>query len=820
MKKIFKLNIFILLILVGLFSFFSITNKTTLATDDNNGVNLVLDSRNNNKIPKKFRKSSDISNVEKDKNVNLTGLNTLNISGSKQFSKQNLPLIINNIGTSLPITVVDLRQESHGFINGLPVSWANKKNNANAGLTKAEVLKDENNKLKSIKLNSPISFYNDPDKTIIPTKVENEEQLVKHNSLSYVRVPVTDTKLPTDDMVDYFVDVIKSNPKDTWYHFHCKQGIGRTTTFMIMYDMMRNAKEVPADDIIKRQLLLADFDEKHTKSFYNNERHNFLQNFHKYVKENGNNFDVKWSDWKKTLNTKSNSFFPIASSNKISPNYIKNPKIPTHLYVISQNKMTSSERTMIATLQGIVNNHCSDQIYTLNSSQPDYQIWLDDLKNNYGVSYKNISNPWELLDIYKSYVQGYVLYSNKSSKDPSINNACSLASLNNSIAVDESIENRVRAHSIKNISGDCRNTDKNWAYNKLWNSGLNHSIVIQLSPEKETSLRDYAIMTKSLIFYEDGINDTSLRDKVFSSMNPNSICLGWGPDEFINVSTSSKHGVSMIAADWSYNLTVLSAFPSSPMTQKSSSNITNKKNVHYVTFIMSDGDNQQWNLGTNYGSPKWYGSPYRGNFNLGWSLSPSLYYLAPTVFNLYYKNASHGSTNDYFIVSPSGNGYMYPSKYDKNALGIYINTLDDYMKKVDEKYVAIIDDSSFYNNKLWDKFTVRPNIQGLFYLDYHKHNNYHGEIIWSNNKPIVSCRNLLWSNLESEDELVKNINERVSSGEVDIHDPNSYTFVYVHAWSKSLNNIENAVNELKKNPKVEIVTPKTFIELIVKNVKH
>ncbi|OSB19296.1 hypothetical protein B2H94_09395 [Clostridium sporogenes] len=820
MKKIFKLNISILLVLVGVLCFFSITNKPTLAIDDNNTINLVLDSRNNNEIPKKFRKSSDISNVEKNKNINLSGLNTLNISGSKQFSEQNLPLIISNIKTSLPITVVDLRQESHGFINGLPVSWANKKNDANIGLTKSEVLEDENNKLKSIKLNSPISFYNDPNKTIIPTKVENEEQLVKHNSLSYVRIPVTDTKLPTDDMVDYFVDVIKSNPKDTWYHFHCKQGIGRTTTFMIMYDMMKNAKEVSADDIIKRQLLLAGFDENQMKSFYNDKRSTFLQSFYKYSKENGKDFKIKWSDWKKSLNTRSNSSLSIASSNKSSSNYIKNSKTPTHLYVISQNIMTPSERTMIATLQGIVNNHCSHQIYTLNSSQPDYQIWLDDLKNNYGVSYKNISDPWELLNIYKNYVQGYVLYSNKSSKDPSINNACSLASLNNSIAVDESIENKVRAHSITNISGDCRNTDKNWAYNKLWNSGLNHSIVIQLSPEKETSLRDYAIMTKALIFYEDSINDTSLRDKVFSSMNANSICLGWGPDEFINVSTSSKHGVSMVAADWSYNLTVLSAFPSSPMTQKSSSNITNKKDVHYVTFIMSDGDNQQWNLGTNYGSPKWYGSPYRGNFNLGWSLSPSLYYLAPTVFSLYYKSASHGSTNDYFIVSPSGNGYIYPSKYDKNALGTYINTLDEYMKKVDEKYVAIIDDSSFYNNKLWDKFTVKPNIQGLFYLDYHKHDNYHGKIIWSNNKPIVSCRDLLWSNLESEDELVKNINERVSSGEVDIHDPNSYTFVYVHAWSKSLNNIENAVNNLRKNPKVEIVTPETFMELINKNVNH
>ena len=299
-----------------------------------------------------------------------------------------------------------------------------------------------------------------------------------------------------------------------------------------------------------------------------------------------------------------------------------------------------------------------------------------------------------------------------------------------------------------------------------------------------------------------------------------SICLGWGPDEFTNVSTASKYGVSMVAADWSYNLTVLSAFPSLPIAQKASMNIPKEKNVHYVTFIMSDGDNQQWNLGTNYSSPKWYGSSFRGKFNLGWSISPSLYYLAPTVFNLYYKNAGYGTANDYFIVSPSGNGYMYPSKFDKNKLNTYIKTLNDYMKKVDEKYIAIIDDSSFHNNKLWDKFTSKPNIHGLFYLDYHRHDNYHGEISWSNDKPIVSCRDLLWDSIESEDELVENINNRIDSGQIDISNSNSYTFVYVHAWSKSLNNIETAVNKLKENPKVIIVTPETFMELIKKNVKH
>jgi hypothetical protein len=823
LHKNFKVGISILLILISIF--FSLIMKKVIVQAyevslDNNNVNLILDSLDYNDMPKNFRKSSDLINTQNNKNLNLKGLNTLNISGSQQFSEFNLPLLVNSIGTSLPITVIDLRQESHGFINGIPVSWSNKKNDANIGLTKEQVLLDENSKLDRIKLNVPIAFYDHPGITITPTKVENENQLVNSKSLSYIRIPVTDRRMPTDDMINYFVEIVKSQQKNTWFHFHCKHGIGRTTTFMIMYDMIKNSKDVTADDIIKRQLLLANFNENAIKSFYNDERNTLLENFYKYCQANSNDFNVKWSDWKKTLNTNSNSFPHVTSMFQSTSNYIKSPRTSTYLYVISQDIMTPSERTMIATLQGLVNNHCSFQIYTLNSSQPDYQIWLDDLKNNYGVSYKTISDPWDLLDLFKTYVDGYILYNNKSLKDPSINNACSLASLNNCIAVDETIQNKVRAHGITNVKGDCRNTDEKWAYNNLWNLGLNHSIIIELSPGKDAALRDYGIMTKSLVFYEDNTRDTSLRDKIFSSMNNDSICLGWGPDEFINISTASKYGISVIAADWSYNLTVLSAFPSLPMTQEALMSIPNKKNVHYVTFIMSDGDNQQWNLGTNYGSPKWYGSTYRGEFNLGWSLSPSLYYVAPTALKLYYKSANHGSINDYFIVPPSGNGYMYPSKFEKNTLDMYINRLNDYMENVDEKYIAIIDDSSFHNNELWSKFTIKPNIYGLFYLDYHRHDNYHGEIIWSNNKPLVSCRDLLWDGLETEEDLIENINHRTASLQLDIHNSNSYTFVYVHAWSKNLSNIEKVVNKLKKNPRVAIVTPGTFMKLIKENVRH
>ena len=231
-----------------------------------------------------------------------------------------------------------------------------------------------------------------------------------------------------------------------------------------------------------------------------------------------------------------------------------------------------------------------------------------------------------------------------------------MASLHNSIAVDESIEDIINSHGINNLIEDCRNTDKYWAFNTLWNSGLNHSTVIELPSDKFMPLRDYAILSKSLIFYEED-------------------------------------------------------------------------GVHYVTFIVSDGDNMQWLLGSNFTMKNWFGSRYRGNFNLGWSISPSIYNLAPTVFEKYYNSAHSSKYKDYFLVPPSGNGYMYPSKYPYEKLSDYTKKLNDYMAEVDQKYVLILDDEAFYKKDLWDKYTCNSNIDALLYLNYDKNNAYDGKII-------------------------------------------------------------------------------------------
>lgn len=500
-----------------------------------------------------------------------------------------------------------------------------------------------------------------------------------------------------------------------------------------------------------------------------------------------------------------------------SGSYIKNSVIPKKLYVISENDMTKAEQTMITTLQGIVSSKSNEQIYILSDSEPDYKLWLEDLRKNYNVKYKVIKNPWKLLKTFKSYVDGYILYT--TFNPPSINNACSLASLKNSLAIDEAIEEMVKEQGLTKLVKDCRNTDKYWAFNTLWDSGLNHSTVIEISPDKPMALRDYAITSKSLVFYEDNINDSSFRESIFKSMDDNGHCLGWGPDEHTNVTIASKYGIDVTAADWSYNLSVLSSYPSTPQKQKQDTNFKGEDGVHYVTFIMSDGDNQQWMLGSNYSAKNWFGSNYRGDFNLGWSINKSLYYLAPTVFHKYYDSANSSKYFDNFVTSPSGNGYMYPSKFPINKLDSYTNILSEYMKNVDQNYVLILDDEALYKTNVWDKYTSHDNIHGLLYLNYYKNNSYEGKIIWSNNKPIVSCRDLLWWGLESENNLIDNINKRINLGYTDIKNPNSYSFVYVHVWSNTMDNVNDVINKLSQNPRVRIVTPNNFMKLINENVK-
>jgi len=68
---------------------------------------------------------------------------------------------------------------------------------------------------------------------------------------------VTDHVRPLDDAVDRFILAVRALPDGAWTHFHCEAGLGRTTTFMVLYDMLRNANRVSLEDIVRRQKILS-----------------------------------------------------------------------------------------------------------------------------------------------------------------------------------------------------------------------------------------------------------------------------------------------------------------------------------------------------------------------------------------------------------------------------------------------------------------------------------------------------------------------------------------------------------------------------------
>ena len=118
MRKIYKFIICLLLCI-----FISIPN-IAYSFIKSEEFYLSLDFSNSNQLPYNFRSTSDLTKLE-NSNIDLSGLESLNISGSAQFTSLSLSKIKETIKQSAPksqIIDIDLRQESHGFINGNAIS--------------------------------------------------------------------------------------------------------------------------------------------------------------------------------------------------------------------------------------------------------------------------------------------------------------------------------------------------------------------------------------------------------------------------------------------------------------------------------------------------------------------------------------------------------------------------------------------------------------------------------------------------------------------------------------------------------------------------
>ncbi|MEY3182561.1 MAG: hypothetical protein RLZ35_546 [Pseudomonadota bacterium] len=264
---------------------------------------LVQDTEVKGHRLKNFRTTASIKNSNI---VDKQSLSQLNVSGSGQFSPRNIDIILHSIPKTIPrhhIFIVDLRQESHGFLGKIPITWYAGSNNINQGKMNEQIEQEETEALKSLSTEQFIQLYHykkmgkgkiQPIKSFFipnPGEVRREQDFVDYLGLKAQRFYVLDGHRPDDKEVDRFVTFVRSLPKNAWLHVHCKAGRGRTTTFMVLYDIIRNGKKLRLEDIIERQIQIGGSPVNQTtltkadkwKESPAQARYRFIQQFYRYV---------------------------------------------------------------------------------------------------------------------------------------------------------------------------------------------------------------------------------------------------------------------------------------------------------------------------------------------------------------------------------------------------------------------------------------------------------------------------------------------------------------------------------------------------------
>ena len=270
-------------------------------------------------LPRNFRTMEDEFHAPYKKDMDDSyvptreGLERLCASGSGEFSESGLQSLLEALAerTQMAICIVDLREESHGFFDGIAVSWYGEHDWGNVGLTQEEALADEAERIHGAAGQMTAVAHLGGEKNpldeheIFVEKAQTEKELVEGAGLRYKRIAATDHIWPSPAAVDEFVQFYKSLPEDVWLHFHCQAGEGRTTEFLAMYDILKNPA-APLQDILYRQCLLGGSYVAHVepegstswKVPYYAEKAKHIALFYRYVQENeGAGFAVSWSNW-------------------------------------------------------------------------------------------------------------------------------------------------------------------------------------------------------------------------------------------------------------------------------------------------------------------------------------------------------------------------------------------------------------------------------------------------------------------------------------------------------------------------------------------
>lgn len=245
--------------------------------------------------------------------INRTGLAEANFSGSGALVLDHLKGLQEKLGPNLLV------------INGLPgkVWHLNGRHLRHLCYTFDGTTVTHRNRKKDNICNLRRLIAGVPFKAeeIDPSQIYTESSKMDELGINYIN-PLSLSWASDWRYVEELLEIFENtDPHVTHLHFHCEHGKGRTTTLMVLYDIYRNAHQVPLQDIVDRNFCLGGEDLMNTiiwkKGTWTQEgllnRKHLVTAFYDYMNDPHGHGELSWTTWLKKKQEEGYAYLPVGT---------------------------------------------------------------------------------------------------------------------------------------------------------------------------------------------------------------------------------------------------------------------------------------------------------------------------------------------------------------------------------------------------------------------------------------------------------------------------------------------------------------------------
>ena len=237
-----------------------------------------------------------------------------------------------------------------------------------------------------------------------------------------------------------------------------------------------------------------------------------------------------------------------------------------------------------------------------------------------------------------------------------------------------------------------------------------------------------------------------------------------------------------------------------------------------MAFVNSDGDNLQL-LQNDWLSTSHWHHPQRGNQASGWSYSPAMAELMPSLLAYAIRTAG---VNDSLSAGPSGLGYAYPQLFPAKQRDLFAQTTGEVMRRSGMTLANVI--GVVPSEQSVAELAANPDIKSLVYFTFgvadQGYAGLHGNVAYVSGTPVVGLRSNLWGDATTGDKVgVAGLVKRLKELPKDPSDPQSYTVV-VNELGNNFSEVVDAAALLAADGTFDVVLPEVLMERLEANTKR